>query len=171
MKDEEYAGFWIRVGANLIDLIILLVSFSVLAGLFMFVFSDMLFGPMYSQGGLIYHRQAFAFFELFEILFKYVVPFILTIWFWLKFQATPGKMATNLRLVDALTGDTLSKGQAIGRYFATFLSLIPFGLGYLWIAFDRRNQSWHDKLAGTVVIRSRHVEKVAFDKPKKEVKS
>ena len=170
MKDEEYAGFWIRVGANLIDLIIVLVSFSVLAGLFMFVFSDIFFGPRHYQVGLMRHRQSFAFFGLFEIIFKYIVPFILTIWFWLKFQATPGKMATNLRVVDELTGNTLSRGQAIGRYFATILSIIPFGLGYLWIAFDKKNQSWHDKLAGSVVIRSRHIEKVVFERPKKQVK-
>ncbi|WP_434057075.1 RDD family protein, partial [Candidatus Pseudothioglobus singularis] len=73
-------------------------------------------------------------------------------WFWIKFQATPGKMATQLRLVDEKTGLSISTGQAVGRYFATILSMVIFGLGYLWIVFDRRNQSWHDKLAGTVVI-------------------
>jgi uncharacterized RDD family membrane protein YckC len=79
-------------------------------------------------------------------------------------------MAANLKLVDAKTGNTLTTGQAIGRYFAQILSLIPFGLGYLWIAFDRRNQSWHDKLADTVVIRNRRIEKVVFESPKNNTK-
>ena len=73
-------------------------------------------------------------------------------------------MAANLRLVDAKTGNTISKKQSIGRYFAQIISIIPFGLGYFWIAIDQKKQSWHDKLAGTVVIRSRHLEKVVFDK-------
>jgi uncharacterized RDD family membrane protein YckC len=151
MKDHVYAGFWIRVGANLIDLIILLVLFSALSGLSMLIFSDRFFGVI-------------------GILFQYVIPFILTIWFWLKFQATPGKMATNLRVVDAFSGNTLTKGQAIGRYFAQILSMIPFGLGYFWIVIDKKNQSWHDKLAGSVVIRSFSVEKVVFEGLKNKMK-
>jgi uncharacterized RDD family membrane protein YckC len=60
-----------------------------------------------------------------------------------------------VKMVDADTGNTLSKGQAIGRYLAYYLALIPFGLGFLWVAFDKRKQGWHDKLAGTVVIRDK----------------
>jgi uncharacterized RDD family membrane protein YckC len=41
----------------------------------------------------------------------------------------------------------------VGRYFAYFLSTIPLGLGLIWVAFDKRKQGWHDKLAGTVVIK------------------
>ena len=119
MKDYVYAGFWIRVGANLIDLIILLVLFSGISGLFLLIFSNFFTGFVW-------------------ILFQYVFPFILTIWFWLKFQATPGKMATNLKVVDAFSGNTLTKGQAIGRYFSQILSMIPFGLGYFWIAIDKK---------------------------------
>jgi uncharacterized RDD family membrane protein YckC len=39
------------------------------------------------------------------------------------------------------------------RALSCFLSLLPLGLGFLWIAFDRDRQAWHDKVAGTVVIR------------------
>jgi len=34
--------------------------------------------------------------------------------------------------------------------------VVPLGLGLLWVAFDKRKQGWHDKLAGTVVIRSKN---------------
>ena len=34
-----------------------------------------------------------------------------------------------------------------------FLSAAALGLGYLWVAFDDRKQTWHDKIAGTVVLR------------------
>jgi len=52
----------------------------------------------------------------------------------------------------------------IGRYFGYFLASIPLGLGLLWVAFDKRKQGWHDKLAGTVVIRETRPEPVRFNR-------
>jgi len=96
-------------------------------------------------------------------LFQFAVPLTATVWFWIKFQATPGKMATSLRVVDAKTGKPLSIGQAVGRYFAYIVSLLPLGLGIFWIVFDKRKQGWHDKLAGSVVVRSHAKEAVVFE--------
>ena len=59
------------------------------------------------------------------------------------------------RIVDAKTGDKPSTGQLIGRYFAYYVSVIPLFLGMVWVAFDPRKQGWHDKLAGTVVVRAK----------------
>jgi uncharacterized RDD family membrane protein YckC len=42
---------------------------------------------------------------------------------------------------------------AIVRALSCFLSLAVFGLGFIWIAFDDERQGWHDKIAGTVVVR------------------
>lgn len=70
-------------------------------------------------------------------------------------QATPGKMLMGLRVVDAKTLANPTLGQAIGRQVSYLLSSIIFMLGFIWIAFDGRKQGWHDKLAGTVVIRRR----------------
>ena len=63
-------------------------------------------------------------------------------------------MATKLKIVDAKTGNKLSVGQAIGRYFAYIPAILPLGLGLIWVGIDKKKQGWHDKLAGTVVIRS-----------------
>jgi uncharacterized RDD family membrane protein YckC len=41
-------------------------------------------------------------------------------------------------------------GRALSRVLRVDLAI---GLGFLWIAFDDRKQGWHDKIAGTVVIR------------------
>jgi uncharacterized RDD family membrane protein YckC len=87
----------------------------------------------------------------------------LTIWFWLRFMGTPGKIALRLKIVDAGTGKKLSLGQAIGRYLGYILSMIPFGLGFIWVGIDRRKQGWHDKLAGTVVIRNKTPVPVKFE--------
>jgi uncharacterized RDD family membrane protein YckC len=70
-------------------------------------------------------------------------------------QATPGKMAIGAKIVDAKTLGKPSTGQLIGRYFAYYLSSIVLLLGFIWVGFDARKQGWHDKLAGTLVVRSR----------------
>ena len=95
---------------------------------------------------------------------KDILPFVATIWFWLRFFGTPGKMALRLKIVDANTGNKLSVGQAIGRYFAYIVAAIPLLLGYIWIGIDKRKQGFHDKLAGTVVIRQLDKEPVNFNK-------
>lgn len=84
--------------------------------------------------------------------------------FWRLWQATPGKALLSLRVVDADTGKTLSVGQAAARYVCYILSMLPAGLGFIWVAFDRRKQGWHDKIAQTVVVRAtdRGPERVRF---------
>lgn len=148
MNEQEYAGFWIRLGATLIDtviiMIVLMVPLSIIYG------EQYWFGDQYIRG-------------FWDLVLGYVVPIVATIWFWLRFMGTPGKMALKLRVVDAKTGDKLSVGQAIGRYFAYILSMLPFGLGFIWIGIDSRKQGWHDKLAGTVVIRTHETVPVRFD--------
>ena len=62
-------------------------------------------------------------------------------------------MALSARVVDATTGNTLTVGQSIVRYLAYFIASLPLFIGYIWVAFDPRKQGWHDKLAGTVVVR------------------
>jgi uncharacterized RDD family membrane protein YckC len=44
--------------------------------------------------------------------------------------------------------------QSVIRYLAYYVSLIPLGLGFFWIAWDDKKQGWHDKIAGTIVIHS-----------------
>ena len=73
--------------------------------------------------------------------------------FWIYRSTTPGKMIVSAIIVDARTLGRPSNRQLIGRYFGYYLSILPLGLGFLWIAFDERKQGWHDKLAGTVVVR------------------
>jgi uncharacterized RDD family membrane protein YckC len=90
-----------------------------------------------------------------DFLISWVLLPLVVIAFWTAKSATPGKMAISAIIVDEKTGGPPSMGQLVGRYFGYFLSTIPFGLGLLWVAFDKKKQGWHDKLAGTVVIRIR----------------
>lgn len=93
------------------------------------------------------------------------LPAVGIILFWLYKQATPGKMAISARIVDADTGNTISIGQSIGRYLAFFIPMLPFYLGFIWVAFDSKKQGWHNKLANTVVVRpqQRGTQPVRFD--------
>ena len=66
MKGDEYAGFWIRVGANLIDLIIFVVIYGVLSILSMYLFSD-----LYLQN--VNYQTSYSSFDFFELFFQYLL--------------------------------------------------------------------------------------------------
>ncbi len=136
----EYVGFWVRTAASLIDTVLALLIVTPVAALLLG--KDKAFGlqPDFSPTG---------------VLVNYVLPAAAIVWFWVARQATPGKMAFGARIVDADTGGPLSVRQSLGRYLGYYVSIFGFFLGFAWVAFDRRKQGWHDKLAGTVVVRER----------------
>ncbi len=133
----RYVGFWKRLLAFFIDTLILVTVFVTIA--------IAIYGRRYVQ--LASQGQTL----LFDVLVQFVLPAVAAILFWRYRGATPGKMLVSARIVDAATLGPPSTGKLIGRYFAYIVSSI-FMLGFIWIAFDKRKQGWHDKLAGTVVI-------------------
>jgi uncharacterized RDD family membrane protein YckC len=71
---------------------------------------------------------------------------------WKLRGTTVGGIVFDLHVVR-LDGRPLDWETAIVRALGCFLSLAIAGLGFLWIAFDHQKQAWHDKIAGTVVVR------------------
>ncbi|MCH2414732.1 MAG: RDD family protein, partial [Acidimicrobiales bacterium] len=67
---------------------------------------------------------------------------------------TPGKRIAKLKVVDATTGAPIGMGRAIGRWIMRFASAIPLWLGYLWMLWDDDNQTWHDKVVRSRVVRA-----------------
>ncbi|MGH8454487.1 MAG: RDD family protein [Nevskiales bacterium] len=134
----QYVGFWARVGASIIDTILIMV---VIAPIALAVVGREYFDLTRTTGGT-------------EILLEWIFPAVAVIVFWIYRSATPGKIVINAVIVDASTFGKPSTGQFIGRYLGYFVSTIPLGLGLFWIGWDKRKQGWHDKLAGTVVIRA-----------------
>lgn len=136
-REPQYVGFWKRVLAALIDSLILVMVFLAIA--------LAIYGREYirlaNEGRTI----------VFDIIVQGVLPALAAILFWRFRGATPGKMLLSAKIVDAETLGAPSTGKLVGRYFAYILSSF-FMLGFIWIAFDKRKQGWHDKLAGTVVI-------------------
>ncbi len=142
MMQQEYAGFWVRSLATGVDFSLTLLLFS---------------GPLWlMDDALDWDFQPSQLqVEPAELFSHYILPFLVTIGFWLRYLATPGKLLTGLKIVDADTGCRMHFRQAVIRYISYPLALLPFGIGVLWIMRDPRHQGWHDKLAGTVVIRER----------------
>ncbi len=137
MRSPQYVGFWYRVLAASLDSVL---------------YSALSFGFIYTAYGWEYFIPGgVGEGPVYPILW-WVLPALLTLLFWEYQQATPGKMAISAKIVDAETGGVPSAQQWLLRYVGYFLSALPLCLGYLWVAFDRRKQGWHDKLAGTMVI-------------------
>ena len=135
----EYAGFWIRTAAALIDTILMLtVIFPVLT---------LIYGKNYWLGESL-------FLGFWDLLFNYVLPATVVILFWIAKSATPGKMLFKLIIIDEKTGGKPSVGQLIGRYLGYYVSMLPLMLGIIWVGIDQRKQGWHDQLAGTLVVKS-----------------
>ncbi|MDQ1517263.1 MAG: hypothetical protein QOE80_3093 [Actinomycetota bacterium] len=67
---------------------------------------------------------------------------------------TLGKKVAGSRVVRQSNGAPLGYGLAIGRLFARFADSFTFGLGLLWAIWDPQHQTFHDKIAGTLVVKS-----------------
>jgi uncharacterized RDD family membrane protein YckC len=137
-EDFEYVGFLPRLGATIID--------SILLSMVVYPLLYTIYGHQYFTDDRFIAGGG-------HFLVSYVLPAIAIIAFWVYRSATPGKMVIRATIVDAKTFLQPSKGQLIGRYLAYYISAIPLCLGFLWIAWDPKKQGWHDKLAGTVVVR------------------
>lgn len=147
-QDQEYAGFWIRVGASIIDSIIVLI---IILPILRMVYGEAYwFDTSFVKG-------------FWDLVFSYILPAVGVVIFWIYKSATPGKMATKLTIVDAKTGNKPTTAQFVIRYLGYYVSMLPLFLGFIWVGIDPRKQGWHDKLAGTVVLRNTQVEPVKFE--------
>ena len=132
----QYAGFWIRLAAVIIDTIILMIIFTPIGFLFA------------SEADM---QNPFAWTKADWIMQAIGIIFI--VFCWVKFAGTPGKRLLKLKVLDEATGNNLSIGQAILRYIGYFIAVIPLFLGLLWVIWDGKKQGWHDKIAKSVVVK------------------
>ncbi len=81
------------------------------------------------------------------------VPIGYNWYFWTRRNGqTPGKFALGIRVVK-VDGSQIGDVDAVIRAIGYQISSLVFGLGYIWAIFDKNNQTWHDKLARTYVVR------------------
>lgn len=144
VEQEQYASFWRRFRATLIDGVLLLLT----TWFFSFVLNELIQGDVIQ---LPNDRAQNIIERLFNILLR-----------WLYFagmessaaQATFGKQAVGIRVAD-LNGDRISFARATGRYFAKLLNLLTLLVGYLMPLWTARRQALHDFVAGCVILRDK----------------
>ena len=100
------------------------------------------------QEGFLYRYIAMQFAIL-------LIMAIYTAFFWFKYDATPGKWVMGCKIVNAKTLEPATKSQKVLRLFGYFISTITI-IGFPMIAFTKKSEGLHDKIAGTVVINFKH---------------
>jgi len=136
-EEYEYAGFVDRIGSIIIDGIIIYI-------------------PIKYAEKYFYLRNT----NVNEIIFLFdaVIPIVIFVFLWTVIATTPGKRLLNLYIVDEKNKEKISVIQGIIRASTTLISFWTFGLGFFWIIFDNKKQSWHDKIAKTIVIKRKSKE-------------
>lgn len=139
----RFAGFGARLVAYIVDGVVLSVLFLVLT----IVFGVVLAGALSANSGGAAVGGGILF--LVAIL---VVSLAYFPWFWAQGGQTPGMKFMRLRVVRDADGGPVSGMSAILRLVGFWVSSAVFYLGFIWIFIDKRRRSWHDLIAGTVVI-------------------
>jgi uncharacterized RDD family membrane protein YckC len=157
----ERAGFGTRLGGFLLDGLLYgllgLVFYIPAAAIGIMAFDgctyddfsdEILCPPGTPDGGLIGGAIALA-----------VVGWLIVAFIYLralgKTGQTWGRRIVGIKVVRETDGEPIGFGRALGRQaFAGFISAQIFYLGYLWMIWDDKQQTWHDKVVGSVVIKS-----------------
>jgi uncharacterized RDD family membrane protein YckC len=139
MPGLRYGGFWVRTVAWIIDAIILAVIGAALSPLF--------------GGNTVVQTPNGVEFNSGASAIQLLLDLVYFVGFWVWRAQTPGMIPFNLRVVRADNGENIDVARAILRYVGVIISFLVLLLGVIWVAFDARKQGWHDKLAGTVVVR------------------
>jgi uncharacterized RDD family membrane protein YckC len=136
------AGFWIRFVAYLLDGLIIGIP-----GIILLLIAG---GLSSSANGQVSGA----------VLVVYALWIIASIAYFIYFWTRPegqtlGMRALHIRVVKA-DGSPLTVGGAVVRYIGMLINSIIFGLpiGWIWAAFDANKQGWHDKMAGTYVVKT-----------------
>jgi uncharacterized RDD family membrane protein YckC len=120
------AGFWRRFAAALID------------GILLGIVSGILRAILGAAGSGLGTLVAITYFTYFHG----------------RTGQTPGDAALGIRVLDVRdnVGQPIGYGRAFIRWLVSIVSFFVFLLGYLWMLWDARKQTWHDKAAGSVPI-------------------
>lgn len=144
------AGFWKRYAAYAID--------GLLIGIVTMVVQFMILGAALGSAGLAGGPEAVfsSTAGVMAMAMAYLIPLALQAVYFAWFhagsaQATLGKMAVGIKVVDA-DGGRISFARGIGRYFATVLSSLVLGIGFLMAGFTERKRALHDMVCNTLVV-------------------
>lgn len=132
MTNSVPATFIQRAGAALIDIVLIMLVYGITFAPFM----EYTLGLSHHHGG--------------PIKLLILLTYLILMWNWK--QTTIGGIVFRLKICR-VDDSKFTAGVAVVRALGLLLSIVPLGLGFLWIAWDERRQGWHDKIAGTIVYR------------------
>ena len=152
----EYAGFWLRFLALLIDNAVMGIGFVLI--LIPLIFLTGL-GGFISEIHPDEDMNDVGIFMLIGLLFLAATVSLLLTWLYhalmesSEWQATLGKRVLGLVVTD-MAGRRVSFGRATGRHFAKIITnMVPAFIGYIMAGFTERKQALHDMIAGCLVLR------------------
>ena len=159
-----YVGFWRRFAATLIDGILFFLLYLGLVAVFLsridssnwrvFLDIDRATGrPLASTAEILRASGALfgALFAIVAVLWLSHILYHVILWTWRG--GTLGQLALGIQVRRESDGRRIGLGTAVLRYIGYVISTWALYIGLIWAAFDRRKQGWHDKIAGTLVIR------------------
>lgn len=142
----QYAGFVTRLVAFVIDLVILSAIYGLSISVIQLIgdFLDVDFFNIMTTQPFVGTLVGFI---------AVVFPIMYYVFFWALSGQTPGKAIMGVRILG-VNGERITVVRALLRYGGYWLSAGGLMLGFLWVLADNRRQTFHDKLARTVVVYS-----------------
>ncbi|WP_339254833.1 RDD family protein [Sporosarcina sp. FSL W8-0480] len=137
----EYAGFWIRFGAAIIDGVVLVIPLMILSLIFTGSLSMLDSAEEASLTALIVYLAYLVGVLLYFVLLTSGPS-----------QGTLGKMMVGIKVVDRF-GEPISKGRSFGRFFSYYLSGLFLNIGYIIAGFTPKKQALHDYIVSTYVVK------------------
>lgn len=164
-----YVGFWRRFVAALIDGVILtIVSYAILIPMMVGALASADLGVLGGPGSyttdpatgmVIASPAAMAAVSgvlgsmLLAVLLVFAIQMLYHAVLWAWRGGTIGQLMLGIQVRREVGGGRIGFGRACLRYVGFLISGWILCLGFIWVAFDRRKQGWHDKIAGTLVVR------------------
>lgn len=153
----NYAGFWLRVVAALIDSVAMSLALGILLVPLFF-----LSGTAGMIGAIAEHHgqpDPGVIISIIAMVFVLASVSVLAQWLYHAYlesgekQGTWGKQLMGIYVTDLL-GNPITFGRASGRFFAKIVTgMIPLGIGYIMAGFTERKQALHDMIASCLVLR------------------
>ena len=142
--EPKYAGFWRRLGAFIIDTILVSLV-TIVVGWIIFVFAG------YSIDQIDSSESEVTLLDIVNIIGFFIGFLYFAILEGSRMQATFGKRAFSLK-VTSLSGERITIGKAIGRYISKIVSGMTLFIGFLMVIWTDKKQGLHDMMTETLVI-------------------
>src|SRR5262249_9882842 len=136
----QYAGFWLRALAFLIDSIVIFMGSAIVAAIIGVIVK--------ANGNDFDSGTAISLLLIFGGWFYYTIAESS------ERGATLGKRAAGISVVD-LNAERIGFGRATARFFSKFFSAVIFYVGFMMAGFTEKRQTLHDMIVGTLVVRNK----------------